>query len=108
MTAMSPKHAQYDAVIIGGGPAGCAAAITIKLASPSANVLLLEKGSYPRHKVCGEFVSPEAVELLKRLAGCASCAEIERAPRISKASLMVGERAIQVPLNPPAISLSRY
>lgn len=105
---MSPKHAQYDAVIIGGGPAGCAAAITIKSASPSANVLLLEKGSYPRHKVCGEFVSPEAVELLKRLAGSASCAEIERAPRISKASLMVGERAIQVPLNPPAISLPRY
>ena len=49
----------YDLIIVGGGPAGCAAAITA--ARLGAKVLLIERGHFPRHKVCGEFVSAESL-----------------------------------------------
>lgn len=51
----------FDVAIIGGGLAGCQAAIT--LARYKHRVLLLEAGTYPRPKVCGEFLSPECVAL---------------------------------------------
>lgn len=104
---MTPERGQYDVAIIGAGPAGCAAAITIKTIDPRASVLLLEKDGFPRHKVCGEFISPEALDLLERLAGNAA-AEIGQAPRIARARLMLGENEIELPLEPPAISLPRY
>ncbi len=39
--------AVYDAVVIGAGPAGMAAAITLENENPKANVLLLEKMKEP-------------------------------------------------------------
>jgi flavin-dependent dehydrogenase len=47
----------YDVLIVGGGPAGTSAAI--RLAQGGARVLVLEKERFPRHKLCGEFISPE-------------------------------------------------
>ncbi|MEM6281208.1 MAG: NAD(P)/FAD-dependent oxidoreductase, partial [Chloroflexota bacterium] len=55
----------YDAIIVGGGLAGCSAAIT--LAERGWRVALLEAGNYPRHRVCGEFMSPECVDTLTTL-----------------------------------------
>jgi menaquinone-9 beta-reductase len=55
----------FDAAIIGGGLAGCSAAIT--LAKRGARVVLFEAKTYPHHKVCGEFLSPECVYLLDEL-----------------------------------------
>jgi len=46
-------------LVIGGGPAGASAAITA--ARAGVQVLLLEKDNFPRHKVCGEFVSGESL-----------------------------------------------
>ena len=51
--------------MIGGGPAGTSAAITS--VRGGATVLLLERGRFPRHKVCGEFVSAESLDLLGNL-----------------------------------------
>lgn len=45
-------------IVIGGGIAGTSAAI--HAAQAGLPVLLIEAGVYPRHKVCGEFLSPEA------------------------------------------------
>jgi len=45
----------YDLIVVGAGPAGSAAAISA--AKKGATVLLLERSRFPRHKVCGEFVS---------------------------------------------------
>ncbi|MBK8026655.1 MAG: NAD(P)/FAD-dependent oxidoreductase [Chloroflexi bacterium] len=59
MTILDAVH--YDAVVIGGGLAGCMAAIT--LAQAGRAVALLEAGKYPRSKVCGEFLSPECAAL---------------------------------------------
>lgn len=51
----------FDVAIVGGGLAGCNAAIT--LARQHRRVLLLEANTYPHPKVCGEFLSPECVSL---------------------------------------------
>jgi menaquinone-9 beta-reductase len=53
---------EYDALVVGGGPGGAAAAY--HLARGSASVLLCEKGTYPREKVCGDGLTPRAVAAL--------------------------------------------
>ena len=55
----------YDVVIIGGGLAGLS--LAIQLASKQHRILVLEKDDFPRHKVCGEYVSMESKPFLGRL-----------------------------------------
>lgn len=55
-----------DHLVIGGGPAGAMAAI--KLAEAGCQVLLVERETRPHHKVCGEFLSREAIEYLQRIS----------------------------------------
>ena len=54
----------YDVVIIGGGLAGLTLAIT--LAKEGRTIALIEKESYPFHKVCGEYISLESWDFLLR------------------------------------------
>jgi flavin-dependent dehydrogenase len=56
---------EHDAIIVGAGPGGCSAAIS--LARHGYAVLLLEKERFPRGKVCGDGISPPALETLDRL-----------------------------------------
>jgi len=49
-------------LIIGGGVAGLCAAI--RLAELGEESVLIEGGSYPAHKICGEFLSPECMHVL--------------------------------------------
>jgi flavin-dependent dehydrogenase len=62
---MNRSSNSYDAVIVGGGPAGTSAAI--HLATRGARVLLAEQKKFPRAKLCGEFISPECLEHFERL-----------------------------------------
>ncbi|WP_448517836.1 NAD(P)/FAD-dependent oxidoreductase [Rhodoflexus sp.] len=55
----------YDFVIIGGGLAGLINAIL--LGKAGLKVALLEKNSYPLHRVCGEYVSNETLPLLESI-----------------------------------------
>lgn len=93
----------YDLIIAGGGPAGSAAAITA--ARKGARVLLLEKGRFPRHKVCGEFVSPESLRLLTILLGNDAFVNL---PQITSARIFVDGNISTIPVSPPARSIPRY
>ena len=52
----------FDVVIIGGGLAGLCNAI--HLSKFGKKVLLIEKNNYPKHKVCGEYISNEVLPYL--------------------------------------------
>jgi menaquinone-9 beta-reductase len=54
-----------DVVIVGGGLAGLVNAI--RLSSSGLDVLLIEKKSYPFHRVCGEYISNEALPFLNSI-----------------------------------------
>src|SRR5215467_1200565 len=77
----------YDVVIVGGGPAGAAAAIT--LAQSGAKVVVLEEKRMPREKLCGEFVTPECLPSLERL-GVSQDLTNAGAQLISRLRLIVG------------------
>jgi len=54
-----------DALVIGAGPAGCAAALS--LARRGHSVLLADRHEFPRDKVCGDALIPDALAALGRL-----------------------------------------
>ncbi len=96
----------YDLAIIGGGPAGACTAISA--ARGGARVLLLERGRFPRHKVCGEFVSAESLSLLKDLLDPQHAALIQDAVRIPRARIFLDGRTLQAAVDPPAASIARF
>ncbi len=56
---------KYDIAIIGGGLAGLSLSIDLK--KRGYTVAVVEKGNYPRHKVCGEYISMESYNYLQRI-----------------------------------------
>src|SRR5258705_8472388 len=63
--AMPRESMQYDAVIVGGGPAGLATAIRLKQLSPETSVCVLEKGSeIGAHILSGAVMDPRALDEL--------------------------------------------
>jgi geranylgeranyl reductase family protein len=55
----------WDVAVVGAGPAGAAAAI--ELAGRGYQVLLADLEDFPREKVCGDGLTPNACQMLKRL-----------------------------------------
>ncbi|MFP5237417.1 MAG: NAD(P)/FAD-dependent oxidoreductase [Acidobacteriota bacterium] len=91
-----------DVLVIGGGVAGCAAAIALSRAG--RRVTLIEREPTPRHKVCGEFLSGEALEDLDALG--IDVAALGAVP-IDYVRLAAARRAAEAPLPFPAASLTR-
>lgn len=56
----------YDIAIIGAGPAGCSAALTLQNANCS--VALFEKDEFPRSKTCGDGLCDRSINALKSLS----------------------------------------
>jgi flavin-dependent dehydrogenase len=102
----APSH--FDLAIVGGGPAGASAAITA--ARSGARVALFESRQFPRHKVCGEFVSAESLDLLSELLAdeIAIHSLFGNAPQLSRTRLWLGSRMLQAPVSPAALSITRF
>src|SRR5689334_14618995 len=91
--------------ILGGGPAGSAAALAAL--REGASVRVIEKSRLPRHKVCGEFFSPEIGPELERLG--AWNAFLAAGPaRVARTVLHFGTRQKSSRLAESAFALSRY
>jgi geranylgeranyl reductase family protein len=57
----------WDLVVIGGGPAGSAAALAARLGRPDARVLLLDRADFPRDKACGDGIAAHGRDELAKL-----------------------------------------
>jgi geranylgeranyl reductase family protein len=62
---MAMESDDWDVVVVGGGPAGAAAAA--RLAASGFRTALIDRASFPRDKVCGDFVGPMALAELADL-----------------------------------------
>ncbi len=90
--------------IAGGGLAGLSAGIA--LAERGVPVMLCEAGSYPRHRVCGEFINGVDQGTLEAL-GIADI--LGTARLLSSTTWFVGdERVYDAMLTEPAIGVSRH
>jgi flavin-dependent dehydrogenase len=94
----------FDLVVIGGGPAGSAAAITA--ARGGARVVQLEKGMLPRQRVCGEFVSPESLQLISFLLRDHEL--LAGSQNIPITRLFVDDEVLTLPIAPAGASITRF
>lgn len=95
---------RHDVIIIGGGLAGLINALVLSRAG--MHVLLIEKKTYPFHRVCGEYVSNETLPFLHSLGvhphawGASSIDHLQvTAPN---------GRNLELPLDSGGFGLSRY
>lgn len=91
-----------EPLIIGAGPAGCAAAITLARAGHQPD--LIERTTGPTDKVCGDFLSSDTIQRLRALG--VDPAALGGAP-IGRVRLIHGERVAEAALPFPAMGLSR-
>jgi 2-polyprenyl-6-methoxyphenol hydroxylase-like FAD-dependent oxidoreductase len=85
----------FDAVIVGAGPAGAAAAIL--LARAGWAVALIEKQPFPRRKVCGECIAASNLPLLEVL-GIADAFESGAGAELRRVTLLGAGREVTAEL----------
>jgi len=85
---------RYDALIIGAGPAGSAAARL--LAKAGWSVALVEKAEFPRRKVCGEFISATSMAVLED-CGVAASFTAAAGPPVTRVGVYAGHAMLKTP-----------
>jgi geranylgeranyl reductase family protein len=68
----------YDVIIVGGGPAGSTAGYL--LSRSGLKVLILDRSTFPRYKLCGGCITDKTVKLLERVFGITAEALKEKGP----------------------------
>ncbi len=68
----------WDVIVVGAGPAGCAAAAL--LAREGLAVALVDKSAEPPRKVCGEYLSPGCLRILDRIGALRAVREAGARP----------------------------
>lgn len=86
---------RFDAVVMGGGPAG--STVALMLARAGWDVALLEKMPFPRRKVCGEYISGPGWQTLEAL-GVAGALRPHAGPAITEVGFFVNDLAIEAPM----------
>jgi len=94
----------FEVVIVGGGLAGLTAAI--HLSKEKHSVLVIEKKTYPHHKVCGEYVSNEITPYLESLGVSLSSSNALAIDTLTLST--VKGKSIQTKLPLGGVGISRY
>jgi len=95
-----------EVAVLGGGLAGTGAALS--LARSGVDVALFEAGTLPRHRVCGEFLSPESRQTLARL-GVLPRIEAAGARAVNSARFCCDGKSARFDLGAAAgLSISRF
>lgn len=81
----------YDAIVIGGGPAGSTAALI--LARAGWSIALVEQAMFPRRKVCGEFLSATNIPLLQDLGVWDDFLEVA-GPPVTRVGVFAGAHSL--------------
>lgn len=97
---------RVDFLVVGAGLAG--AALATHLAASGREVLVLERGRFPRHKLCGEFLSPESQALLRNLGCEPDIRDLEPARITATRFSVASGRELEFPLPGEGLGLSRY
>lgn len=69
---------------------------------------MLESGRFPRHKVCGEFVSHESLNVLKAVLHAKEHSLIFESPRIAQCRVFIDDKHLGARITPPALSIARF
>jgi flavin-dependent dehydrogenase len=93
-----------EVAILGGGPAG--ATLAALLAARGADVLLADRDRFPRDKVCGEFLSWDALPILERI-GAGRLLDDAGAPPLTVCRIGGARGAVEFELPGTARGISR-
>ncbi|UOY00266.1 NAD(P)/FAD-dependent oxidoreductase [Blastococcus sp. PRF04-17] len=97
----------WDVVVVGGGPAGAASAAAARRADPAARVLVLDRSDFPRDKVCGDGIAPEALDVLAGL-GVDTAALVDGYPPVPRLRLRSpGGTTVERAMHRPALVVPR-
>jgi len=89
---------RFDVIVVGAGPGGFAAALSA--ARQGMRVLVLDRATFPRDKVCGDAITPLGMTMLAQLGvldvvrGVADC----QVPRIEVTTVTAAPRTIETPV----------
>jgi len=103
LSLQQATHQQWDVVVIGAGPAGAAAAY--QLGKAGRSVLLVDKSSFPRYKVCGCCLNRSALQSLDAM-GLSRITRSNGVYPLTALRLFAASKPLDIQL-PSGVSMSR-